>query len=544
MMGEMGATELNSSALRSMLETSGALGGAHVDVIDTHAAVVFVGTERALKIKRRVRYDYLDFSTLTRRHAALLRELEINKPQAADIYERLAALTRQPDGGLALDGTGEVVEWGLLMRRFAQRDVLAARIREAPLPSALVKQLAEAVARYHAAAPVVTGIDGPARISAVIHELKHAFARLQCFEADETAAWAREAETELDRCRPLLTARAASGHVRRCHGDLHLGNIVLWNGEPTPFDAIEFDEALAVIDTLYDLAFLIMDLDERGAREAANTVLNRYVWRSTATGEAALRSPDQAERTAGSDDLDALAALPLLLACRAGIRAMVTAQRAALRADGDGGISSRSDIAVARRYLAASLAYLRPEPARLIAVGGLSGTGKSTLAAELAPAIGRAPGAIHLRSDLERKAMAGVGETERLPAESYTQAASAAVYARLYDKAARALRAGQAVVVDAVFARAEEQVRISAVAADCGVPFRGLWLTAPAAVREDRVARRTGDASDATVDVVRQQAEWTASACPWDPIDASGPSRVTFDRACLLLALESSRSGT
>jgi aminoglycoside phosphotransferase family enzyme len=160
----------------------------------------------------------------------------------------------------------------------------------------------------------------------------------------------------------LLTRRAAEGHVRRCHGDLHLGNIVLWEGEPTPFDAIEFDEKLAVIDTLYDLAFLLMDLDERGHRAAANVVLNRYLWRRDVAG-----------------DLEGLAALPLFLSLRAGIRAMVAAQKAALEDAG----TAPADAAAARRYFEASLGYPSPPPPRLIAVGGLSGTGKSTLAAAL-----------------------------------------------------------------------------------------------------------------------------------------------------------------
>src|SRR5581483_5953331 len=157
---------------------------------------------------------------------------------------------------------------------------------------------------------------------------------------------------QLHRCSAILDRRAGSGLVRRCHGDLHLGNIVLWQGRPVLFDAIEFDEAIATVDTLYDLAFLLMDLDWHRQRPAANVVLNRYLWR-------------------GGDDLalKGLAALPLLLACRAGVRAMVTAERAGQERPP----VARRDRDKARAYLAAALGYLEPAPPRLVAVGGLSG---------------------------------------------------------------------------------------------------------------------------------------------------------------------------
>ncbi len=255
-------------------------------------------------------------------------------------------------------------------------------------------------------------------------------------------------------------------------------------GSPVLFDAIEFDEELATIDTLYDLAFLLMDLDHRGQRRGANTVLNRYLW-----------------RTQNALDLDGLAVLPMFLALRAGIRAMVAAQRAAQEKDD----KRDAGLAMSRGYLEAGLAHLELGPPRLVAIGGLSGTGKSTLAAALAPNIGRAPGAVHLRSDLERKALFKVAETERLSQSAYTSEVTNEVYRRLNAKAVQVLNAGYSVVTDAVYAKSSERAEVKSTARSCGVPFTGLWLEAPPATLHTRVETRTGDASDATTQVVSQQ---------------------------------------
>jgi hypothetical protein len=230
------------------------------------------------------------------------------------------------------------------------------------------------------------------------------------FDTAHTSRLAAGLNRQLNRAASVLDERAHRGFVRRCHGDLHLANIVLWRGRPTLYDAIEFDEALATIDALYDLAFLLMDLEFRGQRPAANTVFNHYLWRGRQDW-----------------DLRGLVGLPLFLALRAAIRARVTVDRAAQ----EHGQARDEDLTLARRYLQAALDYVAPTPPQLVAVGGLSGSGKTTLAAALAPCIGSAPGAVHLRSDLERKALAGVGELERLPDTAYTAEAHRRVYAVL-----------------------------------------------------------------------------------------------------------------
>jgi aminoglycoside phosphotransferase family enzyme/predicted kinase len=489
-----------------------------VERLETHGALVFLAGAEAWKIKRAVRFPYMDFSTLERRRAACLREMEVNRRLAPEIYLEAAPITRTGGGELQLGGRGEIVEWAVHMRRFDQADLLSRVAEAGPMAPELTLRLADAVYASHAGAEPGGREGGAGRIARLLGSVSATLAGL-CDALDPAAVrrFTEAAESALARSAALLDRRAAAGCVRRCHGDLHLGNIVLWRGRPTLFDAIEFDEELATIDTLYDLAFLLMDLDRCGQRPAANAVLNRYLWRS------------------GADlDLDGLAALPLFLGLRAAIRAFVTAERAAQE---EGGASAR-DRGKASLLLNEAGAYLVPPAPRLVAIGGLSGTGKSTLGRALAPDLGPAPGAVHLRSDLERKRLGGVSETTRLGPDAYTQAASDEVYAVLRAKARRVLAAGHAAIVDAVLDRPEQRAAVEALAHELRIPFRGLWLEAPSDDLVHRVETRTGDASDATGTVVRLQlARDTGALTPaWRRIDAGGSAEATLEQARAALA--------
>ncbi|HEY1887432.1 MAG TPA: AAA family ATPase, partial [Roseiarcus sp.] len=300
--------------------------------------------------------------------------------------------------------------------------------------------------------------------------------------------------------RPVLLKRGEAGFVRRCHGDLHLSNIVLIDGEPTLFDAVEFSDEIASGDVLYDLAFLLMDLEERGLRSSANRLFNRYL------------APEP------PDALTGLVALPLFLSLRAAIRAKVEAAGAE-RLEGEKRDETR---ALARRYFDRAVQFLRYAPPRLVAIGGLSGVGKSALAGALAPEIGRAPGALWLRSDVERKAMFGVEETDRLPASAYSRDVTRDVYERVIDKARVALRAGQAVLIDATFATAAERAAAASVASEVRVGFAGLFLDAPLATRLERIGLRQRDASDADADVARRQTAEPLGERGWATLAASG----------------------
>ena len=486
---------------------------AAVERIDTHGAHVFLGGDKAIKIKRAVRYSYLDFSTLALRRAAIQREYEINRPNAPEIYESVVAITRDARGRLQLGGTGEIVEWALVMRRFEQSALLSRIVSGPGLQPEHVKALADTVFQSHQRAPIVRGVEQAGRMGRVIDDIDRAL-RGSAPPASSAVLFGHIAKERLDSVADLLSKRAQHGFVRRCHGDLHLDNIVMWKGQPTLFDAIEFDEDLATIDTLYDLAFLLMDLETHGARGTANRLLNRYLWLS------------------GADlDLSGLAALPLFLAIRSGIRAMVAVQRAAL----PGATEAEAGERQAARYLDAAIDYLHPRPAELIAVGGFSGSGKSTLAAALAPLIVGAPGAVHLRSDLERKSLLGVGETDRLGNAAYSVETNSKVYAIVLAKAQLVLRASHSIVVDAVYSKSEERAAIEDVARRHNVPFHGVWLEAAAENMQRRVAARVGDASDATTDVVRGQLERGAGDIAWNRIDADGTPDATLAAARKLL---------
>ncbi len=483
-----------------------------VDVVETHAALIFLAGDEAYKIKKPVKLPYLDFSTLERRKAACETELAINRPHAPMIYLDLVPICRSGTGELALGGDGVPVEWAVHMRRFSNDALMSSQSAGALITPSLLDRLADRVLFYHSEAPQHVLGDGYQRILAIVEELCDAFdaAPPDCIDHDDAHRFARQARSLALSHRHRLDQRSRRGYVRRCHGDLHLNNLVIIDGEPVPFDAIEFDDEIATTDILYDLAFLIMDLDARGMPVAANRVLNRYI----VTGD------DPA-------NISGLELMPLFLACRAAIRAMVDITRAYQVSSS---AKANTIAGEASRYLTQALEYLQRPPVRLICIGGLSGTGKTTIARRLAPEIGGAPGALHLRSDVERKLLFKVAETERLDAAAYEPVFSQAVYLRLLRKARLALLAGYSVIIDAVFQDPGERAAAAEVAEKCGVEFAGIWLTANEETLLQRVAARTGDASDATVDVVKLQLSRRSRPSDWQAVDAGRvPEAVAAD---------------
>jgi aminoglycoside phosphotransferase family enzyme/predicted kinase len=502
----MSPAEPSQQAVIEFLATPATHHGAPVKRIDTHAAMVFLAGERALKIKRAVRFPFLDYSTLERRKAACAAEIEVNHPFAPAIYRRAVAITRTHDGTLAIDGEGVPVEWAVEMRRFDETQTLDHLAAAGRINETLADALGRAVTHAHAVAPVISNggfVDVLAEIIAQNDAELHATPEL--FPLATVSALSDATRAAFERVRALLLQRERAGLVRRCHGDLHLGNIVLLDGAPVLFDAIEFDPKVATGDVLYDLAFLLMDLIERGLTGFANVVLNRYL-----------------NETRRVEDLDALVALPLFLSLRAAIRAKVTAARREQGAER--AVTEQS----ARDYFALAGKLLTPSPPILLAIGGLSGSGKSLLARVLAPEIPPAPGAVVLRSDVERKALFGVGETDRLPERAYSPEITAQVYAALTAKARRVIAAGHSAIVDAVFADASERAAIAQAAA--GAVFRGLFLTADLAVRLARVGSRKSDASDADAAVARRQEKYDLGNLQWTLVDASGSPEQTLHR--------------
>jgi predicted kinase len=305
------------------------------------------------------------------------------------------------------------------------------------------------------------------------------------------------------------------GFIRRIHGDLHLGNIALLDDRPVLFDAIEFSEVIASGDVLYDLAFLLMDLTERNLAPAANIVFNRYL-------VAAKRD----------ENLDALALLPFFLSMRAAIRAKVTAARLEQAKPDEPAQIARN----ARTYFDWARRFIAPAPPVMVAVGGLSGTGKSVLARALAPTLAPPPGAVVIRSDVERKALFGRDEFEPLPQDAYTPEVTARVYAAIIEKARRAVAAGHSAILDAVFARPDERDQAERAASAIGAHFQGLFLAADVTTRMKRAGARERDASDANADVARAQEAYDIGTLAWHRVDASGTPDQTLQRAKAALA--------
>ena len=466
--------------------------------IDTHGAVVFLTDARAYKLKRAVKFPYMDFSTGERRGAMCAAEIAVNRRLAPDVYLGVAAIRRDPQGALTLgevgeDAGGDAVDWLVVMRRFDEDGLLDRMAARGVLTPELMASLGARIAAFHDGLVSVSGFAGPDdyrhSVDADIDQMRKAGDRL---DPATSEALAVAMPAALAPHLALVARRVEAGAVRRCHGDLHLRNIVLIDGAPVPFDAIEFSDRIANIDVLYDLAFALMDLLRRGLGPLANRLLNEWLW----------RIGDAPEAPHG----EALALLPLFLARRASIRAYVDQAAAAVRGEVD---------ETARAYQRAALEFLKPTSPRLLAIGGLSGTGKTTLALKLAPDIGRAPGAVVVRSDVERKRRAGIALEAHMPAGSYRPESSAEVYAACLARAEQILRAGQSAILDAVYAREDERHAVEALARQVGVPFEGIWLDVPKEVAQARVAARQSDASDATPAVVERQFGYDLGRIDW-----------------------------
>lgn len=478
-------------------------GEAHpVERIDTHAASIFLAGKLAFKLKRAITLPYLDFSTAEKRRAVLETELRLNRRTAPDLYRKVRAIRRDDTGKLAFGGgDGEAIDWVLEMRRFPADSLLGDMARREEVADADWRNLADAIATFHESASVGPREKGAQRAASVIAG-NHASMTEHAgtLDPDKVDALYRASMGLCETLAPLLDARAAGGSVRHCHGDLHLENICLLDGRPLLFDCLEFDEDLARIDVLYDVAFLLMDLWQRGHQREASLVFNRYC--------------DM------TDECDGIAALPLFLSMRAAVRAHVAAD-AASRLDNTKAEGAKRD--EARCYLDAACGFLVKEETRLVAIGGRSGTGKSTLAGNIAHRIGRAPGARWLRSDVLRKRMAGMVPEERLPSESYTSESSRAVYARVMYDARTVLEARHSVIIDAAFLMPEERGEVRDLARSIGCTINGIWLEAPGVLLRKRVTARLGDVSDADVAVVESQLKRDIGAIEgWQIVDASG----------------------
>jgi aminoglycoside phosphotransferase family enzyme/predicted kinase len=464
--------------------------------IDTPMSHVFLGRTHAYKLKRAVRLPFADMSDLEARRRGCEAELAVNRALAPRLYEAVLPLTCDADGVIRLDGDGPALDWVVVMRRFPKGALLDEMAADGRLTPGLVREAATAIAAFH------HGLE-PRRDTGHAADYRKVVDGLRRTESEAAAVLGvRPAsqdlfdalDHEILRQGPVIEARRRAGWVRRGHGDLHLRNICVFEGRVTPFDALEFDPALATTDVIDDLAFLLTDLRARGLPDLANLALN--VWWDAL---------DQAE--------SGLALLPLFMALRSAVRMAV--------ALGGG------DLKQAQSYRQLGLDLLAPRRPRLLAIGGLSGSGKSVVAGATAPHLPGPCGGRILRTDLIRKIQAGAAPTDRLPSAAYGDEARARVYQALVERARQALAAESSVVADATFQEAEARAQIAHVG---GAAFRGVWLRADPSIRAERVAARQGDASDATVSVALAQAEPEDLGPAWKVVDAARPAdAVTRD---------------
>lgn len=473
-----------------------------VDMMETHISIVFLVADKAFKLKRAISFPYADFSTPPARLAFCLKEIELNGKTAPELYLGVRRITRDASGLLSLDGTGDMVDAVVEMRRFPQEHLFDRMAEAGKLTPPLLETVAQLIAEFHQNAPSLHTSSGSANIEAVLDINRRGFATSQVFSKSEVSALDGAFRTALEIHRKRLDSRERNGMVRRCHGDLHLRNICLTENGPRLFDCIEFNEQIATVDVLYDLAFLMMDLWHRNLRDEANLVMNRYL-----------------DNVA---DGDGGALVAFFMALRAAVRAHVVASQSETAGDKQGILRQE-----ARSYFSLAVDLLSPPSPVLVAIGGLSGSGKSTIAEALASHIGAPPGARIFESDRVRKAMFAIDATKKLGDAAYRPEVSATVYETLCNKAQATLSLRGSVIVDAVFDQPRNRIMIERAATALGVPFIGFWLKGEHSLLASRIAARTNSVSDATVDVLEMQEMRDVGPINWRHIDA-GQSAETI----------------
>lgn len=497
------------------------LKGKKVEVRESNISTVFLAGDKAYKLKRGVKYPYVDYSTLEKRRDACEKELLICRGTAPGLCVGVETVVLDKGGKIkigsqATDKNAEIIDYLLVMNRFDEADLFENLAEAVRLDRFEMMDLAEKMVELHKNAEVFKHRGGAAMIRGRIlenDELMRCFVP-EIFDPDDIDALKADALEALEKYAPLLDERKAEGKVRWCHGDVHFHNIVMLNGKPALFDPVEFNDELTHIDILYDLAFLLMDMEIRGLRRLSSILFNHYM--------------------AYSADWEGVPALPLFLSCRAAVNAYVYAQRSSETKDKE--LSERL-AKQAYEYLVTARRFLNPPLPVLVACGGLSGSGKSRIGRELAPFIGSPPGAVILRDDVLRKNMLGVDPDDSLGEEAYTPENEAKVFELLCTECRRVLATGQSVVADALFHDENQRKAIEALAEQAGVEFRGFWVDAPLEIRKERVASRKRNPSDVkTAAVLEKQLDIDVGNITWDKVDTSGDRLATLAYVRSLLA--------
>ncbi len=454
-----------------------------VILMQTHASFLLLTGDYVYKVKKSVDFGFLDYSTLEKRHHFCSEELRLNRQISPELYLEVAAVT-QTDKGLELNGEGEPIEYALKMRQFPQEALLIHQFEQGQLTQEQMEQLGKVVAEFHRQTPTSDYIKSFGTVAKIREAIDNNYQQsLPYIDGPQTRQQFEETKAYSDRFFVEQSAqfeqRIETDKIRECHGDLHLKNIARWDDQILLFDRIEFNEAFRFVDVMYDIGFAVMDMEARGRQDLANGFLNTYL-----------------EQTG---DWQGVQVLRLYLSRQAYVRAKVTS----LMLDDINIPEDEKEEAwkTAGDYYQLAWQYSQPRQGRLILMSGLSGSGKSTIARQLA----RATGAIHIRSDAVRKHLAGISLQTRGNGEIYSPEMTAQTYTHLLELGIMVASEGWTVILDAKYDR--QGVREAAIAAarDNGLPLAILHCTAPIAILRDRLNHRQGDIADATADLLDTQ---------------------------------------
>ncbi len=458
-----------------------------IRIVETHISWVFLTGTYAYKVKKPVDLGFADFSTLERRAHFCRRELELNRRLAPGLYLDVLPIvgTEQEPRIGGPDDEDQAIEWCVRMRQFDERDLLVHRLEQGDFDPAWLDTLAVDVARFHEQAAHGDELQAYGAPSVLA---SHVLANLDVAEAhaahlggiEPLRAHRARLEDELARLKPRLIERQQRHRIRDCHGDLHLRNITLLEGRPTAFDCIEFNDEFRIIDTMNDVAFLMMDLWFRERPDLAMRFLSRYL--------------EEGRDHAG------LGLARLFMAYRAGVRGKVACL---LGEDLERrGASAEAMWREGAAYFRLADRLLDAPSPRLWVVGGLSGAGKSVLALQGA---GREQ-AVVIRSDATRKRL----HREHPDLPLYSQEMSRITYRTMFEDAKAAIEAGFPVILDATFLSGAWRDEARGLAAGLNVPLTMLWLDVPEEELRRRVAERSrkrDDVSDADLAVLESQLE-------------------------------------
>jgi aminoglycoside phosphotransferase family enzyme/gluconate kinase len=454
-----------------------------IRLLQTHISYVLLTGEFAYKVKKPLDFGFLNYSTLEKRKHFCTEELRLNQRGAPELYLDVVPITQSGDS-FQLNGQGKAVEYTVKMRQFPQDTLLNHLFEQGKLSESLLEELAIAIADFHRRAHTDDYIKGFGSVESIRAAFDENYEQTQRYiggpqtqqQFDDTQAYTNAFfEERAD----LFQRRVADGWVRECHGDLHLGNICYWNNTLHLFDCIEFNEEFRFVDVMFDIAYIVMDLEMQQRRDLSASFLNSYV-----------------EQTGDWEGLDVL---PIYVNRQSYVRAKVTS----FMLDDPSVDEDTKAIASAKaaQYYRLAWNYTRPKHGKLILMAGLSGSGKSTVARQIAGTLG----AVHIRSDAVRKHLAGISVNQRGDASIYTPEMTQKTYGRLLNLGVRLAAAGYAVILDAKYDRAQLRQAAIAQATAHSLPLHIVYCDAPMDVRLDRVQQRSGDIADATADLVPKQ---------------------------------------